>query len=208
MAIGRKLADIGRMRLCSSLPGYLAVAMVCLISSANSAEASSGEFPEPIDLGGGPLVLNGQATRSVFGVRVYDAGLYVSHATDDGAAIMERNMGPKRLKIILRRAVPSDKFSSSVRDNLDRNLTPAEQAVFADHLAAFFKSLKIGTDLNRGTEVTIDYLPGEGTVVMVNGQRRAVIPGHDFYHALLRLWIGKPLQSSMKTGLLGKGKLK
>jgi len=70
-------------------------------------------------------------------------------------------------------------------------------------LETFFQCFKNGVDISQGSEVTIDYLPGEGTIITSEGRQRAVIPGHDFYHALLRLWIGKPLQASMKTGLLG-----
>lgn len=183
-------------------PGHFAVAAIFMVSSAFGAPKEG--FPEPIDLGGHSLVLNGTATRSVFGVGVYDAGLYVSHLTTDEDGIMEHNHGPKRLKIIMLRSVPEDKFASAVRDNLDRNLTPVEQEVFSEELEGFFKSFQNGADLNDGSEITIDYLPLEGTVVMVNGERQAVIPGREFYHALLRLWIGKPLQSSIKTGLLGQ----
>jgi hypothetical protein len=192
------------MRLGFSLPGFFGAAAIFMVTSAMGAPKEG--FPEPIDLGGHSLVLNGTATRSVFGIGVYDAGLYVSQATNDEAGIMEHNHDPKRLKIIMLRSVPEDKFASAVRDNLDRNLTPAEQDVFAEELEVFFQSFKKGTDLKGGCEITIDYLPLEGTVVVVNGEKQAGIPGCDFYHTLLRLWIGKPLQSSMKTGLLGQEK--
>lgn len=183
-------------------PGFFLIALAGLISTVGAVETPKEEFPEPIVLGGSTLVLNGTATRNVFGVRVYNAGLYVSHATNDGESIMNSNHGPKRLKIILLRSVPEAKFVSAVEDNLDNNLTPTEQTDFAEHIAAFFKSFESDGDLNPGSEVTIDYLPEEGMVVMVDGHRRAVIPGRDFYHTLLRLWIGQPLQHSMKTGLL------
>jgi hypothetical protein len=180
------------------------MAAIFVVSSAIGS-AKEG-FPEPIDLGGHSLVLNGTATRSVFGIGVYDAGLYVSHVTTDEAGIMENNHAPKRLKIIMLRSVPEDKFASAVRDNLDRNLTAVEQEVFAEELAGFFKCFQNGADLNDGCEITIDYLPLEGTVVVINGEKQAVIPGREFYHTHLRLWIGKPLQSSIKTGLLGQEK--
>ncbi len=192
------------MRFNFSLPGCFALVALSMISAAFGGPKDG--FPEPIDLGGLALVLNGTATRSVFGIGVYDAGLYVSHATDDEAGIMDHNHGPKRLKIIMLRSVPEEKFASAVRDNLDKNLTALEQGVFAEELEVFFKAFQNGADLNKGSEITIDYLPSEGTVVMVDGERQAAIPGRDFYHALLRLWIGKPLQSSIKTGLLGKDK--
>ncbi len=177
-----------------------------MISCAMALDSPKAGFPEPIVLGGQALVLNGTATRSVFGIRVYDVGLYVSHTTGDGAEVMERNSGSKRLKIIMLRSVPEAKFVSAVQDHLDDNLTPAEQVHYARELASFFQSFEKGSALEDESEVTIDYLPLEGTVVMIDGRRRAVIPGGDFYHVLLRLWIGKPLQSSIRTGLLGKGR--
>ena len=196
------------MGIKSSLPGYLAAIAIFMSSTAIAVAMPQDRFPEPIVLDGLTLVLNGTATRSVFAVGVYDAGLYVSQATDDAVEIMERNQGPKRLKIIMLRSVSEAKFASAVRDNLDRNLTPPEQAVFAGALAVFFQAFAHGADLDKGSEITIDYLPSEGTIVMVDGKRQAVIPGRDFYHALLRLWIGNPLQSSIKTGLLGNGRLR
>ena len=189
----------------SSLPKCFVTAATLMISAVVALGVPKDGFPEPIILDGLKLVLNGTATRSFFGIGVYDAGLYVSHTTADGVEIMERNHGPKRLKIIMLRSVSEAEFASAVRDNLDKNLTPSEQAVFAEALTVFFKSFENGADLNRGSEVTIDYLPSQGTVVMMDGTRQAVIPGRDFYYAILRLWIGKPLQSSIKTGLLGAG---
>ncbi len=192
------------MRLSSSLPGCFATVAICMISTVMALETPKEDFPEPIILENLELVLNGTATRSVFGIGIYNAGLYVDQATNDEVEIMERNHGPKRLKIVMLRSVPEAKFASAVHDNLDKNLTPLEQEIHAQALAVFFKAFENGADLVRGSEVVIDYLPSEGTVVMVDGERQAVIPGHEFYHALLRLWIGKPLQASIKTGLLNK----
>lgn len=190
----------------SSISGFFLAVVFSMISISTVGAAPKEGFPEPIVLDDQTLILNGTATRSVFGIGVYDAGLYVSGATDDGVSIMERNPDAKRLKIIMLRSVPEAKFASAVRDNLDRNLDPSEQAALAVELAVFFKAFDNGSDLNEGSEITIDYLPSEGAVVMVDGKRQAVIPGRDFYHAFLRLWIGKPLQASIKKGLLGSGK--
>ena len=56
----------------------------------------------------------------------------------------------------------------------------------------------------KGGVITIDYLPGKGMIIGVNDQQFEPIPGDEFYHTLLRLWIGEPLQKSIKDGLLGK----
>ena len=43
--------------------------------------------------------------------------------------------------------------------------------------------------------------------IFLGNKELDVIPGDEFYHALLRLWIGEPLQKSIKEGLLGTGKV-
>lgn len=154
-------------------------------------------------LGHHELVLNGTATRGVFGIRIYAAGLYVSRATGDSEEILIRNHDPKRLKIVMLRVVPEDKFAAAVQESISRNFSESEKQRFAREFATFFQCFTGGTDLVKGSEVCLDYLPDVGTVVTVGGRTLAVISGRDFYHALLRLWIGKPLQSSMKIGLLG-----
>lgn len=185
------------------LSGFLTGLFLLMNSTSHSAETGGIEFPNRIELSKQALVLNGLATRSVFGVRVYEAGLYVSKATSDAEEILRKNEAPKRLRLVMQRAVEEDKFSSAVRDNIARNFSDAELGKFSKDFDAFFKCFENGPKLDKGTEVCIDYLPGEGTIVRVAGQNLQVIPGHEFYHALLLLWIGNPLQSSIKTGLLG-----
>jgi hypothetical protein len=90
-----------------------------------------------------------------------------------------------------------------VRENIDQNLTPAEKENFAAELAAYIGYLEQGGDIEPGRIITIDYLPGKGTVLALDGREVGTIAGHDFYHVMLRLWIGRPLQASIKQGLLG-----
>ena len=185
------------------LPRVLAGLALAIFSAAQAAETSGIGFPDRVVFDHRELTLNGTATRAVFGIRVYAAALYVSRATGDAEEITNRNGDPKQLRIVMLRAVPEDKFASAVRDNVDRNFSEAEKLRFSREFDAFFQCFANGADLVKGSEVRIDFLPAEGTVVRVGGRNLAVIPGHDFYHALLRLWIGNPSQSSMKTGLLG-----
>jgi hypothetical protein len=59
--------------------------------------------------------------------------------------------------------------------------------------------------LKKGDEIAFDYLPGTGTCLRLNGQTKSVIPGEDFYDALLKLWVGeKPASRGLKRKLLGQ----
>ena len=184
------------------ITGLLTCLLLLVLSPAHARETNGIDFPDQLSLGNRTLVLNGTATREVFGIHVYAAGLYVSKSTGDAGEIMNRNDDPKRLRIVMLRDVGEDKFASAARDNIARNFSDAEKTRFSGDFDTFFKCFANGKDLVKGSEVIIDFLPNEGTVVRVGAHKLAVIPGKDFYHALLRLWIGKPLQTSMKTGLL------
>jgi hypothetical protein len=49
-------------------------------------------------------------------------------------------------------------------------------------------------------------VPGTGTQVYWDGTLKGTIPGEEFHHALLNVYMGpNPPTSSLKDGMLGKG---
>jgi hypothetical protein len=59
--------------------------------------------------------------------------------------------------------------------------------------------------LLTGEQFTIDYLPGRGTQISINGQPEgAPIKEPEFFNALMRIWLGKsPADALLKNALLG-----
>lgn len=154
---------------------------------------------------GKKLVLNGTAVRSVWGFDVYVVALYLKEKCQDVKSIMERDLANgKQIQITMLREVSAKKFISTVQQNIDVNFTSKEKHRFASELKAFFNCFDDDLDLAANSVVTFDYLPGHGTKISVEKRETKLIPGDDFYHALLRLWIGQPLQASIRDGLVGK----
>lgn len=59
-------------------------------------------------------------------------------------------------------------------------------------------------DLKAGDVVLLDYIPGQGTYVSINGEKKGVIAGADFYAALLDVWLGEePADDDLKEAMLG-----
>jgi len=59
--------------------------------------------------------------------------------------------------------------------------------------------------LKAGDEVWVDFIPGKGTKVSINGNPITQIAGEEFYHAFLKSWLGPhPFNKKMKEALLGK----
>jgi hypothetical protein len=54
--------------------------------------------------------------------------------------------------------------------------------------------------VKKGDLVTLDWIPGTGTVVSLNGKKIGeTFPDVAFFNALLRIWIGeKPAQDRVK----------
>ena len=182
-------------------PVLCGVALFAL--GAGWVAAEEPVIPPTTEVGGRELVLNGQATRTVWGFRVYDVGLFLEQLATDGEVVMRSDPGPKRVQMNMLRAVDKQKFVNTVRENIEQNLTPAEQQTFARELAEYIGHLEKGGDIQPGRVITIDYVPGQGTVLGLDGSPVGTIAGHEFYHVMLRLWIGRPLQTSIKEGLLG-----
>lgn len=173
---------------------------------ADAIDVGGVMIPEAVPHSTGKrLVLNGTAVRSVWGFDVYVVALYLKEKCQDVKAIMERDLeNGKQIQITMLREVSAKKFISTVQKNIDVNFSEKEKRRFAPELAAFFKCFDDDLDLAQNSVVTFDYLPGHGTKIAVENRKTKLIPGDEFYHALLRLWIGQPLQASIKDGLVGK----
>ena len=89
---------------------------------------------------------------------------------------------------------------------LKRLLGEAEKEKFKTQIADLTATM---TDVGAAKEkqvVTLDWVPGQGTKVALNGAAKGkTIAGEDFYNALLKIWIGgKPVSGDLKATLLGK----
>lgn len=188
-----------------AVKSFLIACLTLGVAAAMTAAAGDPAMPETSSVAGQELVLNGRAVRSVWGFPVYEVGLFLGERNADAEAIMKRDRAPKRVRMQMLRAVEKGKFVGTVRENIDQNLSPAEKEAFASELDAYVGYLENGGDIEPGRVITIDYVPGEGTVLGLDGKRIGTVAGEDFYHVMLRLWIGRPLQPSIKEGLLGRG---
>ena len=159
--------------------------------------------PPETTVGNRQLILNGKAVRTVWGFPVYEVGLFLGAPKRDADAIMNGDRGPKRVRMHMLRAVEKEKFVVTVRESIDRNLSAEEKQTYAAELADYIGHLEKGGDIEPGRIITIDYVPGQGTLLGLDGKEVGRIPGDEFYHLMLRLWIGRPLQASIKDGLLG-----
>ena len=171
--------------------------------AASGAELEGVRMDEQLRVGSQALQLNGMALRTRVFFKVYVAGLYLPQKTRDAAQAL-RMPGAKRVALVLLRDVGADIFVSSLVEALKENLSDAEQARLKPQVEELTGLMQKVGEAKKGTVIGLDFAPGAGTSVLVNGAAQGrPIAGDEFYPALLRIWLGeKPVSDDMKKGLL------
>ena len=178
-------------------------------ATALPLEIEGVKLPEKIRLskGGPDLVLNGAGVRhKLMTVQVYIGALYLPAKNKSSEAVLA-DTGPKRVAMhVLIEELTAKDLIASLNDAIAANHIPAEIALIETRLRDLNRVMsKIGV-LKRGGVVHIDFVPGSGTRINVNGQDMLVIPGDDFFQALLRIWLGKkPVDGRLRDAMLGGG---
>jgi hypothetical protein len=159
-----------------------------------------------IDAAGPELVLNGAGVRTRLVVKVYVGGLYLAEKKSAAADAIALG-GPKRVSITMLRDVGAQQFSEALNDGFRANNSAAEVERLKGSLDELTGIMNALGEAKKGNVIALDFLPGTGTRVLVNGEAKGKpIAGDEFYRALLRVWLGdKPVDSDLKKGMLGQG---
>ena len=190
-------------------PRALAVASCvasCLPGLAPASETDASPTGNSVQVAGQYLQLNGAGISSRLMFKIYAVSLYLPDPRRTTEAVLQSN-GPRRLVIRLMRDISSREFESAVLDKLTKDMAHAENRVLAQMENLSQAIARLPTGLRRGDLLTLDWIPGIGTVIEHN-QHRVVQPIQDiaFYNALLNIWLGEqPADPRLKTALLGQG---
>ncbi|MDP1849853.1 MAG: chalcone isomerase family protein, partial [Solirubrobacteraceae bacterium] len=112
--------------------------------------------------------------------------------------------GEKRMALHLLISIDADHLYSALNNAIAANHTLAELSALEAPLKEFAAIFRAIDEIKKGDVVTLDYLPGSGTQVSVNGVAKGTVGGALFYGALLKVWLGdKPAQADLKQKLLG-----
>jgi hypothetical protein len=178
-------------------------------AAATGAQARTLEgqnFDEQVALGGSTLQLNGVGLRQVSWFKGYAAGLYLTRKAGTPAEAIGAP-GPKRLEIRMLVDVDTIEFSKSFIRGIRRNTPAAQLPALAERMQKFDGQIRAIGKVKTSDAIDLDFLPGRGLVLLLNGKPRGEpIPGDDLYAALLRIFLGdKPSDPELKQGLLGAG---
>ena len=190
--------------LVSVFSGILFVVMLLVFTSleASAMRIAGVDVPQSVMIENKPLVLNGAGIRKKLFIKVYVGSLYLTAKqtavdkilTDPGAKSIVMNF--------LYKEVSTQKLVDGWNKGFADNSSVKEIKALQDRINQFNS---LFTTVYKGDEIRLDYLPGEGPRVRINGIVKGSVPGEDFSRALLKIWLGpKPAEAALKDAMLGK----
>jgi hypothetical protein len=161
-------------------------------------------FERQAIVAGAALRLNGTGVREVSWFKGYVAGLYLPARATTAAQALAMP-GPKRLQLRMLQTVPAAEFVKAFNKGMARNAGSGEVERLAARMGRFESLITQTGKAHKGDIIDLDLDPAAGTRFGLNGRPRGeVIPGADFYAALLRAFVGeRPYDEKLKSGLLG-----
>lgn len=185
---------------------FFLAAALALAAPAAALEIEGVKLDDRARVGAAELPLNGAGLRTRFGFKVYAGGLYLADKTKDAGAAVAAG-GPKRVAIHMMRDVGAKTFVEALNEGITKNTPPAELEKIRPQVAEMTATMEALGEAKKGDVILLDFVPGTGTQITVNGQPRGKpIPGDDFNRALLRVWLGdRPVDGDLKKGMLGQG---
>jgi hypothetical protein len=148
-----------------------------------------------------PLLLNGAGIRKKVFFKVYLGSLYLPELESEAQKIINSD-GPVRVQMdMLYSKVEKKKLVDAWNDGFKANLSSDELSALNESIQQFNAMFDT---LVEGDRVKIDYAPGKGTNVTINGEVKGTVVGGGFRKALLKIWLGdEPVTDSLKKAMLG-----
>ncbi|WP_082532957.1 MULTISPECIES: chalcone isomerase family protein [unclassified Roseateles] len=174
--------------------------------AAQAIEVAGLKFDDTVKVAGKDLKVNGAGVRVRIVVKVYALVLYLPEKKDTTAGVLD-TQGPRRFSLGLLREVTGDDLGQAFMAGITANTDKAERSKFVNQLAQFGEAFVNIPQGKKGDVITVDWIPDTGTVMALNGKPIGEpMKDVNFYNAILKIWLGdKPVDSSLKPALLGKG---
>jgi hypothetical protein len=182
-------------------------ALVLALPAWGQAQTVVGgvQYDAATELRGSRIHLNGAGVRYRGPFRIYAAALYLPRKLASAEEVLGAP-GAKRIALTMLREVDASElgrlFTRGVEDNLDKT-------TFSRLIPGLLRMSQLFSQHRRlaaGDSVTLDWVPGSGTVVSVRGVPQGEpFREPEFFGALLRIWLGPvPADWQLKELLLGR----
>ena len=137
--------------------------------TAATTEVGGVKFDNAVQIGNAKLQLNGAGVRYKAIFKVYAAGLYLSNKAVTPEAVLAAP-GPRLMKIVMLREIDANELGKLFTKGMEQN-APREE--FSKSISGIMQMSDIFSsrkNLKAGEWFAVEWVPGTGTVILVNGQ--------------------------------------
>lgn len=174
-----------------------------LPGAAAAAELSGVRIDDRVAARDGTeLPLHGAGLREKFFFDIYVGALYLPTTEQPVERILDTDQ-PGRIDMhFVYDAVSREKLATAWYEGFAGNNPDAVLDPLGERIDRF---IGLFPDATAGDRFTLEYVPGDGTEVRINGQTAGTIEGGEFFRALLSVFLGpKPPDSDLRRGMLGQ----
>jgi hypothetical protein len=191
----RRLALLAAASIALALPAA---------ARAQAIEAAGVRFEPAVQLAGSRLQLNGAGVRYKAVFKVYAAGLYLPQKAATAEAALSAT-GPRRMQIVMLREIDANELGKLFTRGMEQNASRDEFSKVIPGVIKLGEIFAARKKLAGGDSFSIDYVPGTGSTIVVNGKPAAdPIKEPEFFSALMKIWLGPaPVDAQLKEALLG-----
>lgn len=149
-----------------------------------------------------PLPLHGAGLREKFFIDIYVGALYLPRTGQSAERIRRTDQAGRVEMHFVYDDVPREKLEKAWRRGFAANNPKEVRDTIADRIGRF---VGLFPAAGSGDTFAMEYVPGDGTDVLVNGERVGSIRGGAFFRALLAVWLGpEPPNEGLRRGMLGR----
>jgi hypothetical protein len=169
--------------------------------TACAAEIEGVHFAEHYQWQETQLRLNGVGLlRYRLFIKGYAAALYLGEQVAPERVLDEV---PRRLEIEYFWSIPAEAFSEAMFEGVARNVDADTLRRLREPMQRFSALYE---DVEPGDRYALTYIPGVGTELALNGERKGLVEGDDFSSALFSIWLGeRAFDAALRERLLTEG---
>ena len=177
------------------------VVLIFGVQSVAAREIAGVAVPESVTLKNKALVLNGAGIRKKLFMKIYVCALYLTAKRTAASEILADPEAKRIVMSFLYKEVGVERQVEGWNKGFRDNNSGEELKGLQDRINLFNS---LFTTVRKGDVIRFDYMPEEGTQVWINDTLNGIVPGEDFFAALLKIWLGpKPAEANLKDALLG-----
>ena len=159
------------------------------------------DAPDQIEYQGNTLTKNGQGTRIIFFMKVYEGSLYLETKNSNAEEIVNMD-APMAIRIdVTSTMVTAEAMKKALSEGLEKSTGNNTDAISKEIIQL---SSSFDSDVSSGDYYEFIYLPNLGTHVLKNSELVELIKGMDFKKAFFGIFLSdNPIQKNLKKAMLG-----